>query len=218
MVPYRATFAGGFMSEVVIVDYGLGNIQSVVSAIEFLGCDTLVSSSRSEIENARALILPGVGAFAQGMQNLRQANLIEPLQAAVIDKQKPILGICLGMQLFASSSEEKGFHEGLNWIPGTVRYLESTRELPVPHVGWSPLTVSQREPLFSRIEGTAHMFFDHSLSLHCDKTYVAALCDYGQEIIAAVHYGSIFGVQFHPEKSQKNGLRLLRAFLNYVLK
>jgi glutamine amidotransferase len=205
------------MSQVVIVDYGLGNIQSVVSATEYLGCDTLVSSKPKDIELAGTLILPGVGAFAQGMENLRQSSLIDALHKAVILNKTPILGICLGMQLFAEMSEEKGEHEGLGWIPGTVRYLRPVGELPVPHVGWSPLSIQRKAPLFDRIHDVAHMFFDHSLSLVCDEKFISARCDYGQDVIAAVVKGNILGVQFHPEKSQKNGLRLLRAFLNWAV-
>ncbi|MCB0344516.1 MAG: imidazole glycerol phosphate synthase subunit HisH [Bdellovibrionales bacterium] len=199
-----------------VVDYGLGNIQSVCNALERLGCRFSASGDDKVLSKASAYILPGVGAFGEGIDNLNRSGLRTMLNEHVIEKRKPILGICLGMQLFADASEEMGDYEGLGWIPGRIKMLPSSDGVQVPHVGWNNLSLRIGDPIFSRIGDGAHVFFDHSYSFVCDQEYVSAVCSHGIEIVAGVQRDNIFGVQFHPEKSQNDGLRILRGFFNYA--
>ena len=199
--------------DIVIIDYGVGNFQSVANALAFLGYPFLVSSSPAAVASARMLILPGVGAFHEAMKNLAARNLIEPLREQVLTNKKPILGICLGMQVLASSSQEFGLHQGLGWIEGAVVRFADAPGFPLPHVGWNNLDIVQRDPLFSRVGEHPNYYFDHSFHFACDRRYVVATCRYGVEFVAAVRKENIFGTQFHPEKSQGNGLKLFRSFI-----
>ncbi len=203
---------------IVIVDYEAGNTFSVFNAISTLGYNKVKISHHEEIiRKADVLILPGVGAFDTCANNLRSRNLDKILEEEVFTNSKPILGICVGMQLLASYSEENGVHKGLGWIEGAVRKIEvDTRILSVPHVGWNEVNCKIKEPVFEKNEDSAHFYFDHSYHFQCDKQYVAATCDYGISIVAAVQKDNIYGVQFHPEKSQNSGLKLFRSFLNSV--
>ncbi|MBI2102869.1 imidazole glycerol phosphate synthase subunit HisH [Candidatus Woesearchaeota archaeon] len=202
--------------DVVVIDYGVGNILSITNALTTLGYDFVVSNKKEDITRAQALILPGVGAFNEAMQNLQQLNLIELLREEVLLKEKPLLGICLGMQVLAEESEENGIHRGLGLIPGRVIKLEGDDVVRIPHVGWNDVVAWKNSPLFLNMERSPHFYFDHSYHFICDRTIVAGTTLHGQEIVAAVQKGNIFGVQFHPEKSQNNGLRLYRNFFNYI--
>ncbi|RAJ33465.1 imidazole glycerol phosphate synthase subunit HisH [Pedobacter cryoconitis] len=202
---------------IVIVDYGVGNTYSVSNAIKSLGYNKLIiSDDEKVINNADILILPGVGAFEESINNLRDRNLDKILNEQVLVLKKPILGICVGMQLMATLSEENGIHMGLNWIEGTVKRLELSQEFAVPHVGWNNISVKQTEPLFIRTPVDANFYFDHSYYFDCEDKYVSAYCDYDIAVTAAVQKSNIFGVQFHPEKSQTNGLKLFRGFFNSI--
>jgi len=200
----------------MVIDYGVGNIQSVANALKFLGYQHRVSSSSRELASADAYILPGVGAFGEGMKNLRRLDLISPLGEQVIGRKKPILGLCLGMQLLAEDSAELGFHKGLGWIEGHITRLPASPAERVPHVGWNNVSVRNQAPLFSRTDAEPNFYFDHSYQFICPESYVAATCDYGPGFIAAVQKGNIFGVQFHPEKSQNSGLKLLRGLFHHL--
>ena len=203
---------------IAIIDYGVGNTYSVKEAIAQLDCNVSVTSDPEQLKKADALILPGVGAFEAAMENLQRRHLIEHLQEMVVDGGKPLLGICLGMQLLADFSEENGYHKGLGWINGKVVRLEPESSIRVPHVGWNDVTVNKPEPLFERIKGEANFYFDHSYHfIPSDENYVAAKVNYGRSMVAAVKKDNIHGVQFHPEKSQITGLRLLKGFLNSVV-
>ena len=203
--------------DIAIIDYGVGNTHSVLHAIRELGYRRLrVSKRPEEILDADALILPGVGAFDACMENLLRHRLDETLHEAVVMRRKPILGICVGMQLMAEDSEENGLHRGLGWIPGHVVKLDLTAPLTVPHVGWNELAVLKDTSLFARTDANPHFYFDHSYHFRCDDAYIAAACDYGVRVTAAVVKDNVHGVQFHPEKSQANGLKLFRGFFNAV--
>ncbi len=202
-------------TDIVVIDYGVGNLRSVTNALERLGCAYTLSDRPEDIERAVAYILPGVGAFAEAMQNLHNHGIIDILRREVVEKKKPLLGICLGMQVLAEGSTEGGFHKGLGWIPGHVDKI-SGEGVRVPHVGWNDLVVCTKEPLFLTLPEAPRFYFDHSYRFEVAPEYIAATCSYGGEIVAAVQKGNIFGVQFHPEKSQNSGLRLIRAFINYV--
>lgn len=202
---------------IIIVDYGIGNTFSVSNAIRALGYRKLkISSAQSDILNADALILPGVGSFETCANNLRERQLDSVLNEAVLARSKPILGICVGMQLMATSSEENGLHVGLDWIPGRVVKLALPEKYAVPHVGWNDVRPRTRDILFSRTSESPNFYFDHSFHYKCDSVYVTAECDYGISLTAAIHKDNIYGVQFHPEKSQNNGLRLFRGFFNSI--
>jgi imidazole glycerol-phosphate synthase subunit HisH len=202
---------------VTIIDYGVGNTLSVQAALEQLNYEVTVSSDEKDLRAADALILPGVGAFEVAIRNLKKNNLVPLLHTLVMEEKKPILGICLGMQLLATTSEENGIHEGLGWIPGTVRKFTPDPSIRVPHVGWNDVTINKTAPLFSRLNGAPNFYFDHSYHFDCaDSADIAATCNYGGPIVAAVKRNNIHGVQFHPEKSQVTGLKLLRGFMNAI--
>lgn len=198
-----------------IIDYGMGNLQSVRNALERLGCEVRISNDPAALAEADALILPGVGAFGEAMYNLEQRKLIEPLRRAVLEEGKPLLGICLGMQLLADSSEERGNFQGLSLIPGQVREIPVSEGLRLPHIGWNGVSIHKRDPLFREIHEGGAFYFVHSYRFECDPAYIAGVTDYGTDITAAVQKDRIFGVQFHPERSQHKGLRLLRNFVDF---
>lgn len=197
-----------------VIDYGLGNIQSVANALRFLGYEIRVSSSRHDLAGAQAYVLPGVGAFGEGMKNLNRLGLVEPLAEQVLSKKKPIIGFCLGMQLFAEDSTELGFHQGLGWIKGHIEQMPASDKARIPHVGWNDVTVRRNAPLFARTDDKPKFYFDHSFHFICPESHIAATCDHGMSFVAAVQKDNIFGVQFHPEKSQRNGLKLLRGLFD----
>ena len=202
------------MKRILVVDYGVGNLQSVSNALRFLGYRHAVSDRADALDAADAYILPGVGAFAQGMGNLRALGLLEPLTRNVLERGKPALGICLGMQLLAEESEEGAedgarAHQGLGWISGRVRRIAAGPGVAATHVGWNTLAVLRQAPLFAGLESPC-VYFDHGYALDCDASVVSAVCSHGEAVVAAVQRDNIFGVQFHPEKSQADGLKILR--------
>ena len=197
---------------VAIVDYGMGNLHSVSKAVERLGYEPLLTGDRDEILSADGVILPGVGAFGDAMEHLRETGLDAVMKEAAASG-KPLLGICLGMQLLFSSSEEHGSHEGLHILPGAaIRFTGG--EYKVPHMGWNSLQFLQPEhPLFAGLE-EGYVYFVHSYHvLPEDKSHLLAVTDYGQPVTAIVGDGAVCGMQFHPEKSGELGMSLLRNFL-----
>ena len=202
---------------IVIVDYGVGNTYSVANAIKALGYKKVkITSDQKQICEANALILPGVGAFDEAARNLKKHNLHLVLGEEVLIKKKPILGICVGMQLFSEGSEENGWHEGLNWISGKVKKLKIPANYSVPHVGWNDIKYIESNPLFSLTKQHPNFYFDHSYHFEATPAYINSICNYGIEVTASVQRENIFGVQFHPEKSQNNGLKLFRGFFNSI--
>lgn len=199
---------------IIVIDYGLGNLHSVLGALEKLDYKCKSSSSIDEMEKADKLILPGVGAFGDGMKNLHQLNLVNQLTQLVVKKKKPILGICLGFQLMAKDSSEFGNNTGLGWFDANVRRLEIDPSLRVPHVGWDELTQVKNSPLFKEIPKDALFYYTHSYHpIVNDSVQIIGTCNYGKPFVAAMQRDNIFGVQFHPEKSQAQGLALLKNFL-----
>jgi len=197
-----------------IIDYGLGNLRSVLGAVEKLGHQGSISANPSTLELADKLILPGVGAFGDGMRNLAERGLIDPLSELVRQKRVPILGICLGFQLLAERSEEFGDHAGLGWIPGSVRRIQpSDTALRVPHVGWNDFERTRDCILFDDVPDPALFYFVHSYHLETAPEITVGICTYGAPMCAAVQSGNVFGTQFHPEKSQQHGLKVLQNFL-----
>lgn len=203
-------------NKIVIVDYKSGNLKSVANALQFLGFDSLITDRPSDVKEAKVIVLPGVGAFGKAMDNLRDFKLIDVLNEKVLKEKVPFLGICLGMQLVAESSEEKGNFKGLGWIPGKVKHFKIDSSMRVPHVGWNNTQVTKKTPLFDNIEDGSTYYYVHSYYLECEEEYVAARCSYGLNFVSAIQKENIFATQFHPEKSQHNGLKLLRNFTNFV--
>lgn len=203
--------------DVLVIDYGVGNIRSVCTALARLGYAYRLSCDPEEIVAAPAYILPGVGAFKEAMQNLQARGITDTLKREVLEHHKPLLGICLGMQVLAEDSTEDGTHQGLGLIPGHVVRIPQEGGVRVPHVGWNDLSVRTADPLFSNMADGSRYYFDHSYHFATDAQYVAATTEHGSTLTAAVQHGNIYGVQFHPEKSQTSGLRLLRAFMQSVV-
>ena len=201
---------------VLIIDYKVGNHQSVANAMSRLGYDFKISGAVEDIIKADAYILPGVGAFAEAMHNINSLGISEPLREQVMEWKKPLLGICLGMQILADGSEENGIHKGLGWISGNVLKLQHRKDCRIPHIGWNNLKIIKKEPLFIKTDEDHNFYFDHTYHFKCDARYVTAFSSHGADFVAAVQKDNIFGVQFHPEKSQNNGLKLFRSFFNYI--
>ena len=200
---------------IVIIDYGIGNIFSLRHALDALSYSKVkVSRAYYDIKNADVLILPGVGAFQHCMSNLIKYNLIDILNDMVILRKKPILGICVGMQLMSNFSEEHGINKGLGWIPGKVVKLKVSPNTVIPHVGWNDISICKNNKLFENNRNLPHFYFDHSYQYICEKKYIIGTSKYEIDITAAINHENIYGVQFHPEKSQRNGLKLFRAFLS----
>ncbi|MBI3290813.1 imidazole glycerol phosphate synthase subunit HisH [Candidatus Falkowbacteria bacterium] len=200
-----------------IIDYQMGNVRSAAKAFELLGVETVVSNKFSDIQKASHLVLPGVGAFGDGMKHLNELGLIDILKDEVLEKKKPILGICLGMQLLGSDSEEFGRHQGLGFLKAPVKEFNlEGKDLKVPHVGWNNIRLIKDHPLFSGIKQDSVFYFVHSFHLVPeDGQITAATCNYGYDFPAIVAKENIFAVQFHPEKSQTVGLKMLENFINW---
>lgn len=198
---------------IAIVDYGMGNIASVRNALRSLGADPLITSKAADFAAATHIILPGVGSFADGMAELHRRGIAHILAREVLENKKPFLGICLGMQLLGSRGEEGGDTEGLGYIPGRVRRfrVDETR-YRLPHIGWD--TVARKDvPLFSGVI-SEDFYFVHSYVLVPESASdVIGTCEYGETFAAAVRRNNIFGVQFHPEKSQRGGFAILKNFI-----
>jgi len=196
---------------IAILDYGMGNLRSVFRACERLGLRAEIAADPARAAAARTLILPGVGAFGEGMANLRQAGFDSLLRQAAAEN-RPLLGICLGLQLLFSWSEEHGRHEGLGILPGGV--VRFPKGLTVPHMGWNQVAPTEPpSPLFDSIPAGSHFYFAHSYYVAPDDpAVVAATTEYGQPFASVVARGRVFGVQFHPEKSAAVGERLLTNF------
>lgn len=198
---------------IAIIDYGVGNLFSLKSSFAALGKEAVVTSDPAEIKAARRVILPGVGAFSDAAEKLRRTGLDRTV-VEVAEDGKPIMGICLGMQLLFERSLEYGCHRGLGLIPGEVRPIaEAIPEgLKIPHIGWNALEFKAPSPIFKHIKNGDHVYFVHSYyAAACDE-YVTATADYGAPLTASVQRGNVFGCQFHPEKSGDVGLAILKAF------
>lgn len=198
---------------IVIIDYGMGNLGSMANMLKRVGAEATISADPTVIASADRLILPGVGAFGNGMEQLTDRGLVPVLNEQVLDRRKPILGVCLGMQLFAAGSDEGG-PSGLSWISGrSVRFRQDELgSLKVPHMGWNTVDPERADPLFEGLGGDARFYFVHSYHLECDGADRLATTAYGYRFVSAVRAGNIAGVQFHPEKSHRFGMQVLRNF------
>jgi glutamine amidotransferase len=200
---------------IAIIDYGVGNLTSVKNAVARLNVPVAVTSDPREIADATHLILPGVGSFEEGMRGLTTRGLVPVLRDEVLTKRKPILGICLGMQLLASEGFEHGKHEGLGFVPGVVPKIDTSRSgYRLPHIGWNDVRITGAHAITRGFTHTPVFYFVHSYHVVPDDPgVVAGVCDYGHEIAALLQAGTICGAQFHPEKSHDDGLQVFRNFL-----
>lgn len=194
---------------IAIIDYGAGNIFSVKNALDYIGLPGILTDKKEDIENADGIILPGVGAFPSAMNMLKEKGLVSVIQTQA--RQKPFLGICLGMQLLFDKSYEFEETNGLSLISGTIEKMIEPR-LSIPHIGWNKLEVLNDCPLLRGLSAEEYVYFVHSYKAHCDDKNISAYCEYGHPVPALVFEGNIFGAQFHPEKSGKTGLQILKNF------
>lgn len=203
---------------IAVVDYGIGNVSSIVNMLKKLGVEATLAKTPEEVKIASKIILPGVGSFDTGMKKLKNSGLMDSILTHAIEN-KPLLGICLGMQMLGRGSEE-GVEKGLNLIPfDTVRFnLEDQKTLKTPHMGWDIVSLElPDDPVLRGLEGTQRYYFVHSYHAVCDHDeYVLMKCDYGYSFPAAVKRGNVYGFQFHPEKSHKFGMALLDNFARSV--
>ena len=195
---------------IAIIDYGAGNLFSVKNALDFLGLENKITNSADDLRSADRLILPGVGAFPDAMRMLGETGLISVIREEV--QKKPLLGICLGMQMLFEKGYEFGETDGLGLIPGSVKLMHPAGDLPVPHIGWNSLEKNVPCRLLDKCADGEYVYFVHSFAAECDSANVAAYCDYGMKVPALVFSGNVYGAQFHPEKSGENGLMMLKNF------
>lgn len=194
---------------IAIIDYGMGNLRSVQKGLENVGIQAFVTSNPDEVAEAPGVILPGVGAFEDAIANLKNTGMIEVIKEVAF-RGRPLLGICLGMQLLFAESKENGCHRGLDLIPGRVIRFPQTEK--VPHMGWNQVQMVGDSPLFDGIPDQSHFYFVHSYYCDPQSSVSIGICDYGLDFTCAVQKGNLFGCQFHPEKSSGLGLQVLKNF------
>ena len=208
--------------KIAIIDYESGNLRSVSKAVELASnnilnnSDVKIINTAKDIKNFDKIVLPGQGSFKQCYQSLVSIDgLLDELSNFVLVKKKPILGICVGMQLFSSYGEEDGGSDGLNWIDGKVKKINLNNEnLKLPHMGWNNIEINKKSVLLSGIKNQSHFYFVHSYAFDVlDKSYISAKTNYSFNFVSAVEKNNIFGTQFHPEKSQTNGIKILENFV-----
>jgi glutamine amidotransferase len=197
---------------IVIINYGIGNLDSVVRAFRRADAAVAISSDVKAVEAAEGVVLPGVGSFEPAMATLRDSGLLPVLNRRVFEARTPVLGICLGFQMFTRHSEE-GDAEGLGWLDGRTRRLSC--DLPIPHIGWNDTARRGDSILFAGVPEDASFYFAHSYCVECQDDAIRATTEYGESFASAVEAAPIFGTQFHPEKSLANGLKVVRNFVEY---
>ncbi len=200
---------------IAIIDYGAGNLRSVTNAMSRLGCQTKIISAPDEVLNAQAIILPGVGAAATTMANLQALGLVSPIRRFIAER-RPFLGVCIGLQILFTGTEEGGWHECLGVIPGRVRRLPSG--LKIPHMGWNQVRQVVSHPIFEGIPDKANFYFVHSYCAEPDdKTLIVGETEYGIPICSVIARGNLIATQFHPEKSGECGLRMYDNFIKLAM-
>lgn len=199
---------------VAVIDYGAGNLQSVVKALKFIGCDCLITNKKEELMSTDSAILPGVGSFADAMKCMNDSGTTEAL-LEYIQSEKPLLGICLGLQLLFEGSDESPGVKGLGLLKGSITKIPNQNNtLKIPHMGWNSLNILKHNDIFKGVEENSYVYFVHSYYLKAeDSSIVSSRTNYGVDIDASVCYKNIFATQFHPEKSGKVGLQILNNFV-----
>ncbi|MGB9711143.1 MAG: imidazole glycerol phosphate synthase subunit HisH [Thermodesulfovibrio sp.] len=200
---------------IAVVDYGMGNIRSVSRALEAVEAQVKITQNAEDIKNARAIVLPGVGAFRDCMENLSELGLLQTIKEEIVNG-KPYLGICLGMQILFSESEEFGFCKGLDIFKGRVVRFNLPRQYKIPHMGWNVVKFKRKNKILEGIPDNSYFYFVHSYYVVPeDERIIAGVTDYGTDFTSMIIYENIFATQFHPEKSQKTGLTLLKNFVQF---
>ena len=194
---------------IAVIDYGMGNLRSVQKAFEYLGYKAVITQQPSEIQKADKVVLPGVGAFRDAMQTIKQKG-IDKVLYDVVEQKKPLLGICLGMQMFFKKSYEYGEHKGLGILQGEI--VKLPENVKIPHMGWNSLNIKKKSPLFEGLSEEPYVYFVHSYHLNTEADIVSATTYYGKEIQVAAQKENVFALQFHPEKSGDVGLNILQNF------
>ena len=199
-------------ARIAIVDYGVGNLQNLLHALRFQNLPAEIVSEPTQIDAAHShLILPGVGAFAPAMQHLNASGMIPVLERHVA-RGRPLLGVCVGLQLLFEASEENGTHRGLGWLPGTIRRFPRKAQLKIPQIGWNRVERQREDPILANIPDRSYFYFVHGYIAEAAPEHTLARTEYGIRFASLIRHGTIWGAQFHPEKSAKHGLRLLRNF------
>ena len=194
---------------IAVIDYGMGNLRSVQKAFEYLGYKAVITQQPSEIQKADKVVLPGVGAFRDAMQTIKQKG-IDKVLYDVVEQKKPLLGICLGMQMFFEKSYEYGEHKGLGILQGEI--VKLPENVKIPHMGWNSLNIKKKNPLFEGLSQEPYVYFVHSYHVNTEADIVSATTYYGKEIQVAAQKENVFALQFHPEKSGDVGLNILQNF------
>ena len=205
--------------KISIIDYDVGNTGSMANALRFLGYEVVITDGPDTMDSSDLLILPGVGAFGAAMSSIGNKGLFEPISTLVLDKRKPIIGICLGMQIFGSHSQESPGYQGFNFIPGEIKKIvPKSGQYSVPHVGWNDIRFDEESGIYKKINMNDNFYFDHSYHFDCNDEYISSVFDYAdEELVSSVYKENILGIQFHPEKSQNNGLKLLRGAIETLI-
>lgn len=202
-------------NKIVIIDYNMGNLRSVQRAFEKVGSDVIITNNHNIIKQADKIVLPGVGSFKDGMKHLEELGLVDILNEEVIGNKKLFLGICLGMQLISNKSYEHGETNGLGWIDGeVVKFDFSKKKLKTSHVGWNNVQYKNKNTLFDGVPDESDFYFVHSYHLKTNENIVTSVTDYGFDFVSSLKKDNIFAFQFHPEKSQEVGLRIIKNFVN----
>jgi glutamine amidotransferase len=203
-------------AKIVIIDYGMGNLRNVQKGFEKIGFEATLTRNKKEIGKASAIVLPGVGAFKDCMENLEKYELVEPLLQS-IEKGKPYLGICLGLQILFSESEEFGSHKGLNLIRGNVVKFKPDPEHKVPHMGWNTIEKEKEVPMLQGLGSGDFFYFVHSYYVVPEEAqWISTFTTYGKPFVSSIWKENLFATQFHPEKSQQKGLRILENFVKSI--
>jgi len=205
---------------IAIIDYNAGNLRSVYNSFEAIGHEPFIATNPKQLKDASGIVLPGVGAFGDGIKALQRLNFIDALNEEVLIKKKPYLGICLGLQFVASKSLELGTHTGFGWINGDVQLIKPDSEkYRIPHIGWNNIQICKKQPLYEGLDDEPVFYFVHSYHFvpkENQSNIVSATCWHGTQITASIQQDHIFGIQFHPEKSQKDGLALLKNYTQMI--
>lgn len=204
------------MGTVCILDYGSGNVQSVKNALNRIGVDSVISNSINTLEISSHIILPGVGAFREAMKRIKETLPLQELENQVLKEKKPFLGICVGMQVLSRQGHENGISKGLGWIQ-ECEVMENTKKVRQPHIGWNSVSIRKKSLILDGIPDNSDFYFVHSFVIKgLDSNSIIGITDYGSKFPSIIQLENVFGVQFHPEKSQGSGLRLLKNFYSLV--
>ena len=203
------------IKKIGVINYGSGNYKSLCNALDYLNIDRVEITSSEDFSGVSNIILPGVGTYGDCMNRLDRMGLVDSIRSEVLDRKKNLLGICVGMQVLTNFGTEYGNHKGFGFISGSTNVMKEVKDVSIPHIGWSSVNIVKNTPLFNGIENNSDFYFVHSYCVNIESTsLISSFVQLGDDITSSVEFENIYGVQFHPEKSQKNGLKLLKNFSN----